>query len=188
MSHKTRFSFPMLMMLSLLFPVKGFTDTYKWTDKNGTLHFSDNPTDARRGSGMSKTQEDTDSSPSDGAQSATTEDNKPAKQQKKRTSKNRKPHKNDADESSQPADISTCLNTFYSMVTTELNKAYVNQGRPQVNFDNMVKIKDLALTRLEANVGQWPKKATFSISVLDDYISVYVYCGTEQNIGGQWRP
>lgn len=188
MSYKFRIIFFMFMMLCILSPSKGFTDTYKWTDTDGTLHFSDNPTNVSSGSGMAITQEDNSSSQSGDAQSATTGENKPAKSKQKHANKQRKSQNTGSKETSRPVDVSKCLNTFYSMVTTELNKAYNDQGRPKVNFDNLAKVKDLGLSRLEANVSQWPKRATFSISVLDDYISVYVFCGSEQNYGGNWHP
>ena len=164
MSHKVSIIFLMLMMLCHLTSTKGFSDTYKWTDADGNLHFSDNPTNASSGSRMAITKEDKRASPSGNAQNTVSE------------------------ESGRNADESKCLNTFYSMVTTEFNKAYNELGRPKVDFDNLAKVKNLGLSRLEANVSKWPKRATFSISVLNSYISVYVYCGSEQNYGGEWRP
>ena len=52
MSRKVSFIFLMLMMLCHLTSTKGFSDTYKWTDADGNLHFSDNPTNASSGSRM----------------------------------------------------------------------------------------------------------------------------------------
>jgi len=164
MSRKVRIFLLMLMMLYHLAPTKGFSDTYKWTDADGNLHFSDNPTNAQGVSGMAITKEEKRSPPPGNAQHI------------------------DSEKSSRNADESKCLSTFYSMVTTEFNKAYNELGRPKVDFDSLAKVKNLGLSRLEANVSQWPKRATFSISVLNNYISVYVYCGSEQNYGGKWRP
>lgn len=188
MSSKVRIILLMLMILCQLSPSKGLADTYKWTDADGTLHFSDNPTKASSGSGMAITQEDKRPYQSGHMQSATDEEGKSSKSKQKHTNKQRKSQNADSEESSRSVDVSKCLNTFYSMVTTELNKAYNDQGRPKVNFDSLAKVKELGLSRLVANVSQWPPKATFTISVLSDYISVYVYCGSEQNYGGKWRP
>lgn len=80
-----------------------------------------------------------------------------------------------------------CLNTFYSMITTELDRANHAQGQPKPDFDSLGKIKDIGLSHLEANVKNWPEGATFSISVLDEYVSIYVFCEGKQK-HGEWRP
>ncbi len=85
------------------------------------------------------------------------------------------------------ADAAKCLNTFYSMVNSEFNYAYIAQGRPKADFDGLGKVKAAAMARLEANASKWPKGATFSVSVLSNYISVYVYCDGKQK-HGEWRP
>jgi hypothetical protein len=85
------------------------------------------------------------------------------------------------------ADESTCLNTFYSMITKELDAANRQQGHPKPDFESMAKIKDIGLSRLEANASKWPKDATFSISVMDDYISLAVFCQGKMK-DGEWRP
>lgn len=74
------------------------------------------------------------------------------------------------------------------MVTTEFNKAYNDLGRPKVDFDNLAKVKKLGLSRLEAKASQWPERATFSISVMNEYIAVYVFCGIDHQYGDHWRP
>ena len=94
------------------------------------------------------------------------------------------------------ADATKCANDMYSMITTEFDKAYREQGRPKVDFDNLAKVKDAGMSRLEANAGHWPKipdgrgwatSATFSVSVLSDYVSVVTFCGDKQK-KGEWRP
>jgi len=80
-----------------------------------------------------------------------------------------------------------CETSFHSTIITELDSAYQAQGRPEVNFDNLGKVKDAALSHLEANAGKWPKDVSFSTSVLDDYVSVYVNCDGKE-VKSEWRP
>lgn len=80
-----------------------------------------------------------------------------------------------------------CLNTFYADITKEFTIAYQAQGKPAVSFDNLAKVKDLGLSRLEARVSEWPKGATFSTSVLNDSIMVAVFCNDKQK-KGYWKP
>jgi hypothetical protein len=80
-----------------------------------------------------------------------------------------------------------CLNSFYGMITTELDAAYRQQGHPKPSFESLANIKDIGLSHLEAKVSKWPKDATFSISVMDDYIFIAVFCpGATKD--GEWRP
>lgn len=82
---------------------------------------------------------------------------------------------------------SACLNTFYGMITAEMDAANRQQGRPKPSFESLATIKDIGLSHLEAKVSKWPRDATFSISVMDDYIFIAVFCPGEKK-EGEWRP
>ncbi|MBI1424891.1 MAG: hypothetical protein GC149_15700 [Gammaproteobacteria bacterium] len=80
-----------------------------------------------------------------------------------------------------------CTKSFYADITAELSAAYDKLGKPEVNFDNLGIVKDMAVNRLESRVSTWPKGATFSISVLSDYISVATFCHGNTS-KGEWAP
>ena len=80
-----------------------------------------------------------------------------------------------------------CTKDFYAQIAQELDQAYTKLGKPDVNFDNLVIVKDMAVNRLESRVSSWPKDATFSISVLSDYISVATFCHGNTS-KGEWSP
>ena len=80
-----------------------------------------------------------------------------------------------------------CSKGFYTTISQELNKAYNELGKPAVNFRNLGVVKDMAVSRLESRASSWPKRATYSISVLSDGISVATFC-SDKSTKGTWTP
>jgi hypothetical protein len=78
-------------------------------------------------------------------------------------------------------------NTLYARIEKALDKAYEDLGKPEVNWDNMEKVKDTAFAELTGESAEPMWGASWSLSVLDDHIAVFVDVdGTEKS--GEWRP
>jgi hypothetical protein len=80
-----------------------------------------------------------------------------------------------------------CEDAFHARIIDELNRAYQAQGRPATTVENLRQVKDEAMTELEADARKWPKEVSYSISVLNDAIAVYVTC-QDGHVRSEWRP
>jgi hypothetical protein len=78
-------------------------------------------------------------------------------------------------------------NALYERVSGALDDAYADLGNPPVDWDNLARVKDVAFDELTADSAETMWGASWSISVLDDHIAVYVNVeGAQQS--GEWRP
>jgi hypothetical protein len=69
----------------------------------------------------------------------------------------------------------------------ELDDAYVALGKPPLDWDNVSGVKDRAFETLTSDNTQMMSGASWSLSVLDDHVAVYVNVdGVERE--SDWRP
>jgi hypothetical protein len=76
---------------------------------------------------------------------------------------------------------------FSAQIDRALDEAYAALGKPAVDWDNMERVKDHAFAELTSDSVITPGNASWSLSVLDDHIAVYVNVdGDEKSF--DWRP
>jgi len=75
----------------------------------------------------------------------------------------------------------------YDEITSALDWAYADLGRPMPGFDNLSRVQASASEQLAGEAFDWPTGTSYSLSVLDDRIAVYINCdGLEKK--GDWVP
>ena len=75
----------------------------------------------------------------------------------------------------------------YEEILSALDWAYEELGDPQPGYDSMSRVQDTAAHQLSGEAFDWPSGTSYSLSVLDDRIAVYINCnGTEKK--GDWHP
>jgi hypothetical protein len=76
---------------------------------------------------------------------------------------------------------------LYARIDQALDDAYAELGKPPVNWDNMERVKDRAFEALTSESAEPTWGASWSVSVLDDHVAIYVNVeGAEKS--GDWRP
>lgn len=77
--------------------------------------------------------------------------------------------------------------TIYNEIEQVLDEKYEELGSPAVNWDNMDAVKDAAWKEIIQKQSDWEGTNSFSLSVMDDHIYIYVKSdGKEKE--GEWRP
>jgi len=78
-------------------------------------------------------------------------------------------------------------NEVYEEILSALDWAYEELGDPQPGYESMSRVQDTAAHQLSGEAFDWPSGTSYSLSVLDDRIAVYINCnGTEKK--GDWHP
>jgi hypothetical protein len=79
------------------------------------------------------------------------------------------------------------LEAIYTRIEDALDDAYVESGKPTVNWDNLETVKDRAFKALTSDPASTPAGTSWSVSVMPDHIVVFVNLhGAEKT--GEWRP
>ena len=75
----------------------------------------------------------------------------------------------------------------YEEILSALDWAYEQLGDPQPGFETMSRVQDTAAHQLSGEAFDWPSGTSYSLSVLENRIAVYINCnGTEKK--GDWQP
>lgn len=94
------------------------------------------------------------------------------------------PDPNVAESSSEGAGDPKAL---YDRISDALDETYRELGEPAVNWDNMERVKDRAFEQLTSPSAEPIWNASWSLSVLDDHVAIWVEIeGVEKS--GEWRP
>lgn len=75
----------------------------------------------------------------------------------------------------------------YADMLEILDNVYEELGRPEVNWDTMVEVKDIGFERMLDKREEWPAGTVFSLSVMDDSITIHVKVG-DSSKAGDWKP
>ncbi len=79
------------------------------------------------------------------------------------------------------------VDEVYTDITGVLSTTYEQEGKPKADWDGMTKVKDAAFEKLRTRFSEWPAQTSFSLSVMDDHIVVFVSIdGNEKE--GKWQP
>jgi hypothetical protein len=79
------------------------------------------------------------------------------------------------------------VDALYSRIEKALDDAYSGLGKPPVDWDNMDRVHTRAFETLTSDSAEPTWGASWSMSVLDDHIAIWVSIeGAEKS--GEWRP
>jgi hypothetical protein len=89
----------------------------------------------------------------------------------------------------EPVRVATPRGTdeIYEEIVRALDAAYSDLGSPPSSFEHLSEVQDLASKQLAGEAFEWPSGTSYSLSVLDDRVAVYINCdGREKR--GHWLP
>ena len=79
------------------------------------------------------------------------------------------------------------IDEVYDEIFRALDEAYADLGSPPSKFDQLSRVQDLASKTLSGGSVDWPSGTSYSLSVLDDRVAVYINCDGEER-KGDWVP
>jgi len=76
---------------------------------------------------------------------------------------------------------------IYDEIVQALETAYSDLGSPSADFRHLSDVQTRASKELAGAAFEWPSGTSYSLSVLDDRVSVYINCEGEEK-RGEWAP